>query len=226
MDDQKITNTLNELIEEGHKLYSLLYSYRAVGHIGNNLLMCRRAKRWAGGASNLLKVRFGEKSDYHRDFLDSFNVDKEAEITEFCKENVMRATGVLEYVRDALSTGLTEDLFYKREIVVLGDVLEQAYEFHKNGLFVASGIYGRIVLETVIKEFAQKSKINTNQKFDAIIIELRKKELIHKPFENSLRSNYEIGSWAAHGDTKFNELTKNEIKEFLNFIRDKVLTLK
>ena len=87
-----------------------------------------------------------------------------------------------------------------------------------------AGIYGRIVLETSIKEFAKKNNIH-EKKFDQIIIKLRQNNIIQKPLENSLRSNYEIGSWAAHGNTKFQDLSNNEIREFLTFIRDKVLTL-
>lgn len=94
-----------------------------------------------------------------------------------------------------------------------------------NKLYLATGTYGRVVLETTIKEFAKEHDIDSKLKFDQIIINLRIKGLIQKPFENSLRANYEIGSWAAHGNEEFNKLNKNEIKEFLVFIRDKVLTL-
>ncbi|MFC1787533.1 hypothetical protein ACFLY8_05860, partial [Halobacteriota archaeon] len=92
------------------------------------------------------------------------------------------------------------------------------------GFKLAAGIYGRIVLETAIREFAKKKGIE-HDKFDQIIIKLRQSGIIHKPFENSLRANYEIGSWAAHNDQQFNDLGDNEIKEFLVFIRDKVLNL-
>lgn len=95
----------------------------------------------------------------------------------------------------------------------------------EHGLNLAAGTYGRVVLETTIKEFAKEHDIDSKLKFNEIIINLRMKGFIQKPFENSLRANYEIGSWAAHGNEEFNKLTKTEIKEFLVFIRDKVLTL-
>jgi len=73
-------------------------------------------------------------------------------------------------------------------------------------------------------EFSKKNNIH-KPKFDQIIIELRKMGLIQSPFEIALRSNYKIGSLAAHGNQEFLNLSENEIKEFLSFIRDKVLTL-
>jgi hypothetical protein len=146
---------------------------------------------------------------------------------EFFKENVDKATGVLEFVYDALKDGFTDDLFYKHEILVFSDLLEQAFEFLKNKLQIAAGIYGRIVLETTIREYAKKHAIENVEKtkFDQLIIKLRTNNVIQKPFENSLRANYEIGSWAAHGKQEFQDLPDNQIKEFLTFIRDKVLTL-
>ena len=76
-----------------------------------------------------------------------------------------------------------------------------------------------------IKEFSKKNDIDSNLKFDQIIIKLRQNGFIHQNLETSLRANYLIGNWAAHGDEKFNKLSNNEIKEFLVFIRDKVLNL-
>ena len=49
--------------------------------------------------------------------------------------------------------------------------------------------------------------------------------MIHEPFENSLRANYKIGSLAAHGDDGFSKFSESEIREYLAFVRDKVLTL-
>ena len=90
---------------------------------------------------------------------------------------------------------------------------------------MASAIYGRIVLETTIREFAEKNGISP-VKFDQLIIKLRQDGVIHQPFETSLRANYKIGSWAAHGNQEFENVSDKEIKEFLSFIRDRVLTLK
>lgn len=108
-------------------------------------------------------------------------------------------------------------------------MLKQAEEFLEKKNRIAAAIYGRIVLETTIIEFAKKKGVPVETKkekqFDKLIITLRKEGHIHQPFENSLRANYNIGSLAAHANEEFNRLSDSEIREFLSFIRDKVLTL-
>jgi len=64
-----------------------------------------------------------------------------------------------------------------------------------------------------------------DDKFEQLIINLRKANVITKPMEGSLRANITIGNMSAHGDKKFDDISDKEIKEYLNFIRDKVLNL-
>lgn len=219
MGDKVIMDKILELITLGTHIGTQLRSSDSYDAPTVNKQYYREARKWEGASINLLKLRFGKDSDYYIHFTDALKKHD-----NYYQENVDLATGVLEYVYDALKHGLVDDLYYKKEILVFTNLLEQAYEFLSSGLNLAAGIYGRIVLETVIKEFAAKNGIQ-DQKFDQIIIKLRKANRIQKPYENSLRANYEIGSWAAHGDEKFQKLTDNEIKEFLTFIRDKILTL-
>ena len=215
MDDEKIITKLDEIIEEGREIA------RRVGF--ND----RSAKKFQISAKNLLKIRFGSDSIYYNEFLNTYKIKpRRGETYSDVNHRLVRLqTGVLEAVLDALKNGLTDDLFYQKELLVFSDLLEQAFEFYEKGITLATGIYGRIVLELTIKEFANKNGINSNMKFDQIIIKLRQKDIIHQNLETSLRANYLIGNWAAHGDEKFNELDNKEIKEFLVFIRDKVLNL-
>jgi len=214
-DDSFILEKLEALISEGNSL-------------GNKLEELSPPKRkryfpqgvkWRGTAFNLLNLRFGNNSYYYQDFNEALDSDY-----TFDGADILRSVGVLEYIHDAIKCGLTDDLYYKNEIIIFSDILEQASDFLKNGLKLAAAIYGRIVLETTIMEFSKKNNIH-KPKFDPTIIELRKRGLIQSPFEIALRSNYKIGSLAAHGNQEFQNLSENEIKEFLSFIRDKVLTL-
>ena len=222
MNDDLILKKLETLIDEGNKLKDKLESYKS-SYINSNEGYYQNVVRWYGASYNLLKLRFGEDSDYTTDFSDMSN-QKYTDEVKHCKENVSEAVGVLEYVYDALKNGLTDDLFYKQELIVLSDLLDQANEFFDKKLRLAAGIYGRVVLETTIREFAAKHDLN-KKKFNDLIIELRKNEWITLPFEEALRGNYKIGSWAAHGKEEFNKLSDNQIKEYLSFIGDKVLTL-
>lgn len=228
MKDEKIIEKLSELIKEGQdlqhelnteELLELSSSYRI-----ENVSLYPRAIKWSRDSINLLKLRFGANSRYLGDFVDELNREASKRGGRFYRANVANATAILEHVRDAMANGLTEDLFYKREVQVFSDLLDQAFEFLENDHKIAAAIYGRIVLETTVKEFARKEGVE-EKKFDQVIIKLRQKEIIQKPVESSLRANYQLGSLAAHGDKKFEDYSKSGIREYLNFIRDKVLTL-
>jgi len=214
-DDNFILEKLEALISEGNSLGNKLEELHP--SIRNRYFP--QGVKWRGTAINLLNLRFGKNSYYYQDFNEALDSDY-----TFDGADILRSVGVLEYIHDAIKCGLTDDLYYKNEIIIFSDILKQAFEFLKNDLKLAAAIYGRIVLETTIMEFSKKNNIH-KPKFDPTIIELRKKGLIQSPFEIALRSNYKIGSLAAHGTQEFQNLSENEIKEFLSFIRDKVLTL-
>lgn len=229
MDDANIISRLNELISIGQSLSESLSSvsnteYSLSSYQSINRKCFEKAAMWKGSCLNLLKLKFGEDSDYYQDFFKRIN-EQLRNSGEFYKENVSKATGVLRYVLEALKDGLTEDLFYQRELLIFSDLLKQAYEFLDKGLGDAAAIYGRIVLELTIKELASKNRIDENT-FDQTIIKLRQAGIIHQPLETSLRAQYQIGSLATHNNEEFKKLSDSEIKEYLNFIRDKVLTLK
>ncbi|WMW26323.1 hypothetical protein RE474_06320 [Methanolobus sediminis] len=222
MSDELICTKLAEIIRHG---YSMIHKLGTGGSYWDNEYQ-RDIVCFNSAAKNILLIRFGEDSHFYTDY-DQIKVkigEFESEYSYY-RRYVRRKIGLLEAVLDALKSGLTDDQFYQRELLVFSDMLTQAFEFHDKGLLLAAGIYGRVVLETTIKEFAKKNNVEFTQKFDQIIIALRQENLINHPFEISLRANYKIGSLAAHGNEEFNDLNDKEILEFLSFIRDKVLTL-
>lgn len=227
--NEKIIEKLLELIKEGQDLAMSLYRDVDLGVFSDglkshNVSLYPRAIKWSSDSSNLLKLRFGSDSPYLSDFVREIGKKLDTKGGRFYRENVANSTAVLEHIQGALVDGLTDDFFYKREIQVFSDLLDQAFEFLKHGHRIAASIYGRIVLETTVKEFARTKGVEVN-KFNDVIIELRKRGIILISFETSLRANYQLGSAAAHGKEEFKDYPDNEIKEYLNFIRDKVLTL-
>ena len=225
MDDKKIIKKIEGLIKIGKQIAGELHSfpYEYSSYKRKNQKYYREARKWEGIISNLLEVRFRANSKYSKDFLSALSTRQDS--GDYYKENMELAIGVLEYIYDALKEGLTEDLFYQRELLIFSDLLQQAYEFLDKGLKDAAAIYGRIVLEITIREFASKNNIQDSS-FDQLIIRLRTEKIIHQPFETSLRANYKIGSLAVHGKEEFKNISNIEIKEYLNFVRDKVLILK
>ena len=223
MDDSEIVQKLKEFQTEGEELKEELNSSGYRSEENENKEYGGDVECWRGKCLNLLKLRFGINSNHFNDFKNKIDL-KRSNYCIYCKENVDMSLGVLSWVIDALESGATEDLFYKREIVLFDDLLKQAYEFYGQNFELASAIYGRIVLETIIKEFANKNSIEVGS-FEQTIINLRKKEKITIPVEHSLRANYKIGSDATHNSEEFSKISSQEIKGMLDFIRDKVLTL-
>jgi hypothetical protein len=184
-------------------------------------------------AENILEIGFGANSSFYKRFLDSYNsTSLPHELNNprsiFIKKMPVQV-GILQAAFDALNMGLTKDLFYEREMIVFSDLLDQAYEFlESQSTYLAAGVYGRIVLETAIREFA-KLKLRENyspeMKFDQIIIKLKKERCIQEILENRLRDHYKIGSHAAHNNEVFKNYSKKDLKDFLTFIKDNVLTL-
>jgi hypothetical protein len=228
MDDTLIIKKLEENIKTGKYLIENLEpvygedEHYLMSNISHNAKYYEKATTWLHSSSNLLERRFGKSSEYYNDFDSVIAPSKGCGY--FYRENVMMGNGVLVSILDALRNGLTEDLFYKQELIVFNDMLQQANSFLEQGHRIAAALYGRVVLETTIKEYAKKFDIEMNQ-FDDTIIELRKKGAIIQPFEQSLRANYKIGSLAAHGHKDFEKITDGELKENLSFIKGRVLTL-
>lgn len=228
MDNSKLIEELDSLIKEGIALKNNLLedsmsSYGSFKVISWNRQYYQDAERWKMRTMNILNLRFGNNHPYLKEFESAICTHYQYG-GKYCKENVGNALGILEATKDALEKGFTEDLFYQREVVLLADLLDQAYEFLEKGFDLAATIYGRVVLEMVIKEFASKNGIKEKD-FEQTIISLRKSGLIIQPLEQSLRANYAIGSAGTHNKEEFTKITKQDIKSFLDFIRDKVLTL-
>jgi len=179
---------------------------------------------------NLLINRFGAESLYYKRFMEASNVNKVQYIHDRYENYICaihEQLGILESVLNAIENGLTDDLFYDKELVVFSDMLDQAYGFLDIKLKYAAAVYGRIVLETTIREYTKVKLPNSdpNVKFNQLITNLKVGKIILQTFEDSLRANYGIGTAAAH-NKDFDKYSDNEIKEFLNFIRDRALTLR
>ncbi|MCC4768400.1 hypothetical protein FXW07_17795 [Methanosarcina sp. DH1] len=229
--DYKVKAELLRLIKQGSRISGLTIEHYSPGDTYNNYALFNKdLKNFQLSAENLLINRFGTESLYYKYFMKASNFTKLDNITDTYHNKqymIHSQIGILESILNALENGLTDDLFYERELVVFSDMLKQAYTFLDIHLKYAAAVYGRIVLETAVREYTKVKLPDSDYslKFDQLIINLKKSGIILQPFENSLRANYGIGTAAAHND-KFEKYSENEIKEYLNFIRDRVLTLK
>ncbi|MHB8103699.1 MAG: hypothetical protein ACYDEF_16430 [Methanosarcina sp.] len=217
-DDTKVANELSRLVDEN---YNKIKDINPIEH-----------SRFQMSAVNILEIGFGVNSSFCKHFMQSYEMTFSLmdDPREQIKQKMFVQIGILQAALDALNRGLTKDLFYEREMIVFSDLLGQADEFLENQrTYLAAGVYGRIVLETTIRELAKlkmSENYNPEMKFDQIIIKLRDGGFILKTLEERLRSYYTIGSDAAHDSEDFKKYSKKQLNDFLTFIRDNVLTLK
>lgn len=219
MSDEKFITEFERLIGEG---FEILEDGGPLGSLYiSNTLNTMRIRRFQASSENILRLRFKATSPYYIRF-------KEVKSIKIYKE-LEEQVPILQSALDALKMGLTEDLFYQRELITCREILDQAIEFFDHNQYQAFAIYGRIVIETTVREFAKLkwNGFNPNIKFNDLIIQLTKNNIIPKPFEDILRANYTIGSYAIHSDEKFSDYSnKKEIRKFKTFIENEILTLK
>lgn len=228
--DITVTNELLSLVETGLKIKQDVSKCGFVDFVN--------IKCFQTSALSILQNRFGENSSYYKEFLQASQI----KITESSLKTLTLLelatiagaiganVGALKASINALENGLADDFFYQKEMIVYNDLLDQANEFLENqSTYLAAGVYGRILLETAIREFA-KLKLHENYnkevKFNQLIVKLRNERFILQTFEERLRSYYTIGSDAAHNSPDFKNYSKKDLKDFLTFIKDNVLTLK
>lgn len=222
MDDKKILLKIKEIISNIDKYTNKLEINDNLdikindGKIPENVFY-----KIMGNTRQILKLRL-PNSDYLSDY---------EYILETIDNNSLRygdillqIKGILESVYDCIKDGFIDDLFYKQELILFNDLLEQGKEFLNKNQLLPAAIYGRIVLETTIKEYARKNDI-IEDSFEKTIQKLKKENHITLPFEQALRANYSIGTSAAHYKEDFKKMTKDEISFFITFIQDRVLTL-
>lgn len=223
-EDTKVADELSRLVRMGSKIKRKTLD----NHVYVDLIEFHHFEM---SAENILEIGFGANSIHYKRFLGAckFIPYPNRSQKQFYVYMIDIQIGILKATLDNLKKGLTKDLFYEREMIVFSDLLDQAYVFLENqNTFLAAGVYGRIVLETAIREFAKlklRESYNPEMKFDQIIIKLRDGGFILKTFEERLRSYYTIGSDAAHNSEDFKKVSKKELNNFSTFIKDNVLTL-
>jgi hypothetical protein len=190
--DVKVKAELSRLIKEGSKISGMTNEYYSPGGSYNHYATFNRDfKSFQLSAENILINRFGTESLYYKHFMKVNKILGNCTLDAkymYCKSAIHEQIGVLRSVLNAIENGLTDDLFYERELVVFSDMLDQAYAFLDIHLRYAATVYGRIVLETAIREYI-KLKLpdsDSSLKFDHLIVNLKKGGIILQPFENSL----------------------------------------
>ncbi len=231
---------INELISEGHDLLVLCPSPENKGYTPRiDILLEAKCTEWISSSLNFLRYFFGYDHLFTKMFSgyatkqymfterDSGGSSFQTEVIYY-KEKMAKLVGILRSVKREVELGYIEDSIFLHKKESLSNILGDGFTLLKHGYKEAAAIYGRIVLETTVKELCKLKEIEVekNEKFPSVLVKLRKKGTIDLPLERSLQAQYDIGSLAAHGKKEFDEKTPQDILFMLTFIRDSVLQLK
>lgn len=229
--DENFIEELNEIIRIGE---NLSYPIQPTGSLMAFELFTPRntsVTKFKTTGKHLLEIRFGINSEFYKTFLKYDNDDN---------PNIQAQTGVLQSALDVLNRGLVEDVIFQNDKMIFTDILAEAKECYKNQKFLLVGVLGRIIIESIVREYAKlklsqedyeectKNKNTNSHKFETTLQTLEQKGKILSNFAVIIRANYKIGTLAAHNDDIFTRdyATNKEMKKYLTFIENEILTLK
>jgi hypothetical protein len=229
MSDENLIKGLTDVVNLGHDLTYLVQVFSAIDCI---VPRNTRVAEFKATGKHILKIVFGMDSDFYKEFMKLDNDNSDI--------NLQKQAGVLEAAIKVLRLGLLEDMIFQNDKVVFSDILTEAKECLKNQRYIIVGVYGMIIIESVVKEYAKlklskddydecnKPRSTNSDKFHKTIQKLENKNIIYQNVASSLISNYNIGSHAAHNDNEFQEKysNKREMEKLLKFIENEVLSLK
>lgn len=225
---------LNQLIEEGVTLVNKSPSVKKYKPLEQNYNLYAKCIKWDLSCRNLLRIQFGNEHVFYKNFRYSsaetwkLNLGNGAtQPIEFPKEILTKAYAVLIYVKEEFELGLVADAKHLYQADLFSDLLEQAYELVERGYTVASAVYGRLIIENFINDLCRIKEVELEEieNLSNKLVKLRKKDVINLPLERTIQAHYDIGTFAVHGLKDFNEYNEKKIIDFLDTIRDNILTI-
>lgn len=192
--------------------------------------------KWSLSCLNLIRNAFGENHKFYAIFREASTgycamipVGETKQIAKqpifYCLEDVAKSYAILINIKEEIELGLVSDAKRLYESNLFSNLLEQAFELLKKGYKPAAAIYGRIVIENTVRGLCDSNNIQQKDKVSEMLIELRKMDVIDLPLERVIQAKYDIGSMAAHGNPDFSKYSEGDVKEMLEFVRDKILII-
>ena len=235
MEDKKFLNRLDQLIKEGHELVNECPSLERYKPLKLNLNLYTKCHSWTLSCLNLLRTQFGDEHYFFHNFLSACESEWSLQFSEnvqqsieYPREIIARAYAVLVYVKNEVELGFVADAKHLYEADLFSNLLEQAYELAEKDYLIGSAVYGRLIVENFINDLCRMKKVELDDK-DRIpqkLTKLRKKGVFDLPLERIIQATYDIGTLAVHGKPDFKKYTKEQILDFLNNIRDQILSIK
>ena len=234
MEKEKFLQRLNQLIEEGRVLTNESPTVKKYKPLEKDYNWYAKCHKWDLSCKNILRAQFGIEHHFYKNFslfckntweLNLGNGVKQP--IEYPKETLAKAYAVLIYVKEEFELGLVADAKHLYEADLFSNLLEQAYELAENGYTVASAVHGRLIIENFINDLCRIKEVELEEKnkLPQKLVKLRKKGVINLPLERTIQAHYDIGTFAVHGLEDFNKYNGEKIIDFLDTIRDNILTI-
>ena len=112
MNDELIIKKMSELIKDGHSISNTI----AIARVKSQIYEYTDIKRFQTGAENILRLRFGNHSEYYKQFLATYNMkfSERGDVAYYTSSIIQVQTGILEAVSDALKSGLDYNNSYSQ----------------------------------------------------------------------------------------------------------------
>lgn len=233
MDLDKFNKRLNSLMKEGTTMMNNCSSIENMDMHGESNEMNIAHAKWRLSCLNLMRYFFGEKHYFYQNFLKSKCTwtrkipNGDTHHFSYCKESIADEIAVLHYIKDEINWGLVSDAKHMYQSELFSNLLEQAFELCDNGYIIASAVFGRLVIENFINDLLRLKEIEIGEKENMPnkLVKLRNEGIIDLPTERIIQSHYDIGTYAVHGKKEFERYNKEKIKDFLEIIQNKILTI-
>jgi len=234
MNNKIFLDRLDQLINEGNSLIDIAPNLKYVDPLRVNIENNVKFHIWWLSCLNLLRSQFGAKHYFYNNFRSAIGgwqkvINKDVtQPIDYCKEDLAKAYAVLVYIKTEYGLGLTADAKHLYEAELFSNLLEQAFELLEKGYIIGAAIYSRLIVENFVKDLCRvkKIKLDDKDKLPQKLDKLREAGTFDLPMERNIQSIYDVGTYATHGKDEFKQYDKDKINFNLEFIKQRILTIK
>jgi len=232
-----ISKRIDELIERGDKLYYEVYPnykfqkkyydeeqkdwtlYKLPDSIHS------RCTQWKWSCINLLDKVFSNTTNHPELYKQVFGDFRIRTTSQFSKENIASALGVLRSAKEEFDLGFTHKIKHILSVEFFDTILDQAKELLKKGFKDPAAILGRVIIENTLRGLCRRNNIKFKEMEGASTLNERLKgSSIFTSIQFKVcRTNIELGNDAAHG--RFDKYSDDDVKKMFEYIENALLIL-
>ncbi len=213
--DQKIHDRLKELSENSpekrtthHQSHHYDYNQEEVS--------VKIAAQWGNSCLHILKLAFGQESDYYTNFnahikVHSYNLYLDPLV------------GIMKAAFDDYSLGFALDLKTAISGEIFQDFLELAKRALQEGNKDVAAVLASAALEDTLKRYAEKQGLNIDDKdLTEIVNTLKSQGLVGGTLKNSLAAMVKIRNCAMHAD--WSKISAPDVSSLTAFVEQFLIT--